>query len=73
MQFTISVYDKDSKCKVCGAHMSEYHKKGCEVGALHKELKELRAKAGSFCIACCDECKHGNCRELCNKCNHTNH
>lgn len=38
MQFTISVYDDNSNCKVCGAHASEHHLDGCEIGALRERL-----------------------------------
>jgi hypothetical protein len=34
----MSVYDTDDKCKICGAHTSEYHREGCELGETKKEL-----------------------------------
>jgi len=39
MQFTISVYDENNKCKVCGEHASKHHAAGCEFGELRKTLK----------------------------------
>jgi len=39
VQFTMSAYDENDKCKICGAHMSEYHREGCELGETKKELK----------------------------------
>jgi hypothetical protein len=39
VQFTMSVYDTNDKCKICGAHMSEYHRDGCELGETRKELQ----------------------------------
>jgi hypothetical protein len=52
MQFTLSVYDENSKCKVCGAHASEYHNDGCEVGALRQELSRLTQRAADRQYLC---------------------
>ncbi len=34
----------------------------------YKARLTQRALDGAYCMACCDECKHGNCSELCEKC-----
>jgi uncharacterized small protein (DUF1192 family) len=44
VQFTTSVYDEFQKCKVCGAHASEFHADGCEVGELRKAYAALHAR-----------------------------
>jgi hypothetical protein len=40
MQYTLSVYDENGKCKVCGVHVNSFHADGCEVGAIRDELKK---------------------------------
>lgn len=47
-QFSISGYDNDSKCKICGAHVSERHYAGCELGAVYSEIKEARLVIKQF-------------------------
>ena len=32
------------------------------------KYKVVRAENGTFCGMCCDTCKHGNCAEMCKKC-----
>jgi hypothetical protein len=44
MEYTIEVYDKNGKCLVCGAHVSEMHKDGCEVGALRNYIKKCESE-----------------------------
>jgi hypothetical protein len=48
VQFTMSAYDADDKCKICGAHMSEYHRDGCELGEFRHELKTASQIIGQF-------------------------
>jgi len=47
-RFSISGYGNDSKCKICGAHVSEHHNEGCELGAVYVEIKELRLVIEQF-------------------------
>lgn len=68
MSFKISVYDKDGRCKVCGTHVSDLHADGCEVGYLVGQIEVARGVA-NVCVNCCVICKHGNCSELCERCN----
>ncbi len=46
--FSISCYDNDSKCKICGSHVSEIHREGCELGAVYAERKEMRLVIEQF-------------------------
>lgn len=47
-RFSISGYDNDSKCKVCGAHVSEIHYEGCEISAIRTEIMEMRLVIKQF-------------------------
>lgn len=47
-RFSISGYDNDSKCKICGSHVSEMHNEGCELGAVYAERKEMRLVIEQF-------------------------
>ncbi len=47
-RFSISGYDNDSKCKICGSHASEIHREGCELGAVYAERKEMRLVIEQF-------------------------
>lgn len=47
-RFSISGYDNDGKCKICGSHASEYHHEGCELGAVYAERKEMRLVIEQF-------------------------
>lgn len=47
-RFSISGYDNDSKCKICGSHASEMHHEGCELGAVYAEIKEARLVIEQF-------------------------
>lgn len=47
-RFSISGYDNDSKCKICGSHVSEYHHEGCELGSVYFEIKEARLVIQQF-------------------------
>jgi hypothetical protein len=38
MEYTISVYDENNKCKVCQRDVSERHEDGCEVGVIRMAL-----------------------------------
>jgi len=66
MQFTISVYDENDKCKVCGSHVSERHEDGCEVGALRKEL--VAAQQSVQADKCCLCGKKKGKAKICSSC-----
>lgn len=47
-RFSISGYDDNGKCKICGSHVSEMHNEGCELGAVYAERKEMRLVIEQF-------------------------
>ena len=47
-RFSISGYDDNGKCKICGSHVSEMHNEGCELGAVYAERKEMRLVIKQF-------------------------
>lgn len=47
-RFSISGYDNNGKCKICGSHASEIHHEGCELGAVYAEIKEMRLVIEQF-------------------------
>lgn len=47
-RFSISGYDDNGKCKICGSHVSEKHNEGCELGAVYADRKEMRLVIEQF-------------------------
>jgi hypothetical protein len=41
-RFSISGYNSDGRCKICGSLANERHHEGCELGAVYAEIKDLR-------------------------------
>ena len=46
--FSISSYDAEGNCKICGSPASEIHKEGCELGAVYVEIKKMRLVIEQF-------------------------